>query len=120
MAAPRTNYPKAEEAIRGILDAFQEAAGFEPGPELRKSWIAGARRLVEDLGEDAAFIPWAVDKMQEAGLMIKSPASTLYLVPEWKATRELRVKYATCPVCFLVGQHADDCPSGLEATNHEA
>jgi len=80
----RTNWPKTEEYLRPVLDAFQDMAGFEPKGFLRKQWVAGARDWVSVFGEDTSLLRLAVEEMRQRNLSIITPRSCISVASELK------------------------------------
>src|SRR3990167_1671084 len=100
LLAGGSSWSRSPGYLRGILETMQRVAGFEPGPTLRASWTAGARRLYEELrhadipeAQHGQFMEWAIAVMQKDKLVIKSPGSLVYLVPQFKGT------IPKCPDC---------------------
>ena len=102
-----TNFPRAEERLRPILDnyleyirKFKDNPHFIPSHSMKKSWYPAARELAEDLaaygiGENdwGRFTMWGCIQMQRRELFNKTPRSLCFLVPEFKGTPEDRSKY---------------------------
>ena len=72
-----TSFDKAPEHLRPILDAFKEMAGFNPSPQLKKSWEVGAREWYENFHGDVGLLKQAVQQMLSQGLTVKSPQSAI-------------------------------------------
>jgi len=93
-----TNWPRAEERVRPVLDALEETMGFSPQGQLRQTWIAGAREYVDNVGTRADLVGPVALYMQEHGLTVKSPRSLIAIALTWrdrmKDTDAARSKYA--------------------------
>lgn len=82
----RTNWPKAEERLRPILDALEETVGFSPQGQLRQSWIAGAREYVDNVGLRSDLVRPVAEYMRDRGLVVKSPRSLIAIAMQWRET----------------------------------
>ena len=88
LAQAKTSFSRAPVRTRATLDAFQEVAGFTPGPYLKKRWIQGAIVWVEEFGENATeLLKRSVTHMrnQKPPLTIKSPISCIVTAHNIKA-----------------------------------
>ena len=84
-AEPHTWRWRAEENILPILDVMMEVSGIDPGPWLRKQWVAGARDWRAEHGEDAELLRRALRYMRKRDLVIKSPRSAIAVGHELKS-----------------------------------
>jgi len=82
----RTNWPRAEERIRPILDALEETMGFSPQGQLRASWVAGAREYVDNVGMRADLVRPVAEYMRDHQLTVKSPRSLIAIALQWRET----------------------------------
>ena len=108
MEVRRTAFPRIEERIRPILDAFLAEVRlvtgddyFPPKPYYQ-TWVAGARDLVEVFGGDPwLFMPWAFKKHMKTFPEGRpnSPKSFLYLVDRYPKKREY------CRHCGMPPEH---------------
>ena len=80
----RTNWPRAPERLRSILDAFEDVMGYHPQGQLQQSWVAGARDYADNVGESALFVRAAAEYLQSKGLTVKSPRSLIAVAMQWK------------------------------------
>jgi hypothetical protein len=73
-----TNWPHAQERLRAVLDAFEEAVDYHPRAEaVRTAWMAGARAFTDEFGEDGELVKRAYRKMMNAGLTVATPRSLI-------------------------------------------
>jgi len=102
-----TDFPRVEERIRPILDAYlayvrryTRDPDFSPqvnlGPKIRASWTRGARELFEELSaskipesEHGSFVAWACKRMEKAALVNKTPGSLCWLAGKWNFNRSV-------------------------------
>jgi hypothetical protein len=104
----RTSFPRAEECIRPILDAFlacvrrsSENQDYTPPQVYSVRWTAGARELYEVLkGDPWQFMPWAFEEYRKAFPDHRplSPKSLMYLVDRWHPVE-------LCPGCGQVPEY---------------
>jgi len=74
----RTNWPAAEERIRGILDTWNELMQcWDWGPWERKRLVAGARDYVDAVGSDIVVLRDAFIYNREHGLTQSTPRSCI-------------------------------------------
>lgn len=86
-----THWPKVEERIRSVLDAFTEemtARNFkEPSSRrVRKQWAAGARAWVDEFGEGSEeLLVKSLSTALSAGWIVKSPGSLITMATNLRA-----------------------------------
>ena len=87
-----TNFPRAPEMYRPILDTMSEAF-YEPGPTARSRWTATAGQLYEDLqfhrvSDHADYVRWAAQHMEKNNLrIIAGPCSLISFITQYKRER---------------------------------
>ncbi len=84
--AKPTQWPKAEERLRDILDTFCDVRGFMPSsPFERKQLIAGARDFVDSLGERPDLLREAMHDYHARGkgYMVATPRSLISWCRQW-------------------------------------
>jgi hypothetical protein len=112
----RTSFPRAEEELRPLLDAFLTEVRKRAGDDYelidvwRKRWVAGARDLVRVMpkGTDPDdFMPWAFEQFERSFPDQRpiSPRSIMYLTTRYKAP----TVYDPCPDCGAIIGHALGC-----------
>src|SRR3990170_1134849 len=84
---------RCEEPLRSLLDAWIEELGPDYYPRsatARRALYAATRELLQEIGEEQgpAFIRWAVHRMRQRMLDVKSPRSLLWLIPTWRQRGE--------------------------------
>jgi len=78
VALTKTNWGNTPARLRPTLDAFENFAGFQPGPWLRKAWRAGATDWVGEFGANGTeLLIRTMEYMRSEQLVIKSPRSCI-------------------------------------------
>ena len=113
-----TEFPRTEERIRPILDAFLAEVrritqdDYYPPKTYYQTWVAGARTLAEVLPEDKAadFMEWAFPKFMHTfpDSRPNSPKSLVYLVERYKPNALHNWDSVLCSECFQSPCVCDD------------
>jgi hypothetical protein len=116
----KTEFPRAPEELRPILDAFLVEVRRRAGQDYRvidvwsKRWLAGARELIRVLPKGANvddFMAWAFEQFERSFPDQRpiSPKSIMYLTTRYKP----RVSFKDLPACpecgALYGGHGRHC-----------
>lgn len=102
--AKPTNWPHAQERLRAVLDAFEEAVDYHPRAEaVRTAWMAGARAFTDEFGEDGELVKRAYRKMMNAGLTVATPRSLITMARKLRKSKP-EDGASICPTC-----HAYPC-----------
>jgi hypothetical protein len=112
---------RCEERIRTTLDAFVECwpLHMPRSSEVRREHYAGARALVNEVGEmeAPAFLRWAATVVESEcrHLPIKTARSLMFLIPRWRA-REQGPEWfkKPCPKCCTFHPPGPKCPEEME------
>lgn len=115
----RTEFPRAPEELRPILDAFLTEVRKRAGEDYelidvwRKRWVAGARDLVRVMPRGAIpedFMVWAFDQFERSFPDQRpiSPKSIMYLADRYKPVIPWK-DYETCSECGAMLGHAPQC-----------
>ncbi len=78
---------RCEDRLKPLLTAFIEEMGEHYMPrsaKKRRSLEASARDIVEEVGEDVAFVRWACKQMKLKELLVKDLRSLMHLIPNWR------------------------------------
>ena len=98
-SAKGTNYPRAPEHLRPLLDRFEELAagqGVDVNKWMRKMWAQSARDYYEAIGPNVEIMEAAFSYMVNRNLMIKSLRSLIAVAMRLKATSR-RNEYGETP-----------------------
>lgn len=98
----RTQFPRCEESIRDLCDAFADRTNWRLDEHTRKVIIAGARDFERAIGNRPDLLLQAMTYMTSKGITFSSPRSCITIARELQASAD-----GHSPQSYIEGEFAD-------------